>query len=232
LGLSQSAFSEGGGLVTDDEASLSGAARTEPYSPYAQRNFPNLPLWGDTHLHTAISFDAGSFGARLLPPDAYRFAKGEEVISSTGQPVRLSRPLDFLMVADHSDNMGFFPKLQAGAPYVMASEKGRRWHEMINAGGQEGVKAAAEIIGGFSQGKFPEELKSLPGTRIYRSTWDDIINAAEEANNPGHFTAFIGYEWTSMVKGNNLHRVVMYRDGADRARLMEPFTMIPPAGKP
>ena len=230
LGLSLSAFSSGGGLVTDDEASLSGAARTEPYSPYAQRNFPNMPLWGDTHLHTAISFDAGAFGARLLPPDAYRFAKGEEVVSSTGQPVRLSRPLDFLVVADHSDNMGFFPKLQAGAPYVMADEKGRRWHELIKAGGQEGVKAAAEIIGAFSQGKFPKTLESLPGSSIYRSTWDDTINAAEEANDPGHFTAFIGYEWTSLVQGNNLHRVVMYRDNADRARLMEPYTASPPIG--
>ena len=98
LSLSQTAFAGGSGLVTDDEASLSGAIRTEPYSRYAQRNIPNLPLWGDTHLHTAISFDAGAFGARLLPPDAYRFAKGEEVVSSTGQPVRLSRPLDFLVV--------------------------------------------------------------------------------------------------------------------------------------
>lgn len=115
-GFSQSAFSAGGGIVTDDPESLTAVARTQPYSPYAQRNFPNRPLWGDTHLHTAISFDAGSFGARLLPPDAYRFAKGEEVVSSTGQPVRLSRPLDFLVVADHSDNMGFFPKLQAGPP--------------------------------------------------------------------------------------------------------------------
>jgi len=129
LGLGQTALSGGGGIVTDDEASLGGAARPESYSPYAQRNFPDMPLWGDTHLHTAISFDAGAFGARLLPPDAYRFAKGEEVVSSTGQPVRLSRPLDFLVVADHSDNMGFFPKLQEGAPYVMANEKGRRWHK-------------------------------------------------------------------------------------------------------
>ena len=232
LALSQSAFSSGGGLVTDDEASLSGAARTEPYSPYAKRDFPNLPLWGDTHLHTAISFDAGAFGARLLPPDAYRFAKGEEVISSTGQPVRLSRPLDFLVVADHSDNMGFFPNLQAGAPYVMASEKGRKWHEMIKAGGQEAVKAAVELIVAFSQDKFPKELASLPGTNVYRSSWDDTINAAEEANDPGHFTAFIGYEWTSLVKGNNLHRVVMYRDGGNRARLMEPYTMTPPLGSP
>jgi hypothetical protein len=232
LGFGQNAFSSGGGIVTDDEASLSSAAKTEPYSPYAQRNFPNLPLWGDTHLHTAISFDAGAFGARLLPPDAYRFAKGEEVISSTGQPVRLSRPLDFLVVADHSDNMGFFPNLQAGAPYVMASEKGRRWHEMVKAGGQEGVNAAVELIFAFSQDKFPEELASLPGSSVYRSTWDDIINAAEEANDPGRFTAFIGYEWTSLVKGNNLHRVVMYRDGADRAKLMEPYTMTPPMGSP
>jgi len=232
LGLSQSAFSSGGGIVTDDKASLSGAARTEPYSPYAQRNFPNLPLWGDTHLHTAISFDAGAFGVRLLPADAYRFAKGEEVISSTGQPVRLSRPLDFLVVADHSDNMGFFPNLLAGAPYVMASEKGRRWNEMVKAGGQKGVEAAVELIVAFSQDKFPKELASLPGTSVYRSTWDDTINAAEEANDPGRFTAFIGYEWTSLVKGNNLHRVVMYRDGAGRARLMEPYTMTPPLGSP
>ena len=232
LGFSQTVSAGGGGLVTDDEASLSGAARTEPYSPYAQRNFPNRPLWGDTHLHTAVSFDAGAFGARLLPPDAYRFAKGEEVISSSGQPVRLSRPLDFLVVADHSDNMGFFPKLQAGAPYVMASEKGRKWNEMVNAGGQEGVKAAVEMIVAFSQDKFPKELESVPGSKVYRSTWDDTINAAEEANDPGRFTAFIGYEWTSLVAGNNLHRVVMYRDGADRARLMEPYTMTPPLGSP
>ena len=99
-------------------------------------------------------------------------------------------------------------------------------------GGQEGVKAAGEIIAAFSQGKFPKDLESLPGSSIYRSTWDDTINAAEEANDPGHFTAFIGYEWTSLVKGNNLHRVVMYRDGANRARLMEPYiTTLETAGK-
>ncbi len=230
LGLSQTAFSAGGGLVTDDPESLTASVRTQPYSPYAQRNFPNRPLWGDTHLHTAISFDAGAFGARLLPPDAYRFAKGEEVVSSTGQPVRLSRPLDFLVVADHSDNMGFFPELQAGAPYVMANEKGRRWNEMVNAGGQKAVEAAVEIITVFSQGKFPKDLESLPGSSVYRSTWDNIINAAEEANDPGRFTAFIGYEWTSLVKGNNFHRVVMYRDGANRASLLEPFTASEPLG--
>jgi hypothetical protein len=211
--MSQTAFSSGGGIVTDDPESLTGQIKEETYSPYAERDFPDTPLWGDTHLHTAISFDAGAFGVRLLPPDAYRFAKGEEVVSSTGQKVRLSRPLDFLVVADHSDNMGFFPKLQAGAPYVMASEKGRRWHDMIAQGGQVAVDAAAEMIVAFSQSEFPPELTSSPGTGIYRSTWDDLIQAADDANEPGDFTAFIGYEWTSLVKGNNLHRVVMYRDG-------------------
>jgi hypothetical protein len=232
LGLSQNAYSTGGGIITDDSSSLGGAARTEPYSPYAQRNFPERPLWGDTHLHTAVSFDAGTFGARLLPPDAYRFAKGEEVISSTGQPAKLSRPLDFLVVADHSDNMGFFPELQSGSPFVMANEKGRKWNAMINKGGQDAVQAAAEIITAFSQGNFPEDLMSLPGMGIYRTTWDETIKAADEANDPGHFTAFIGYEWTSLIKGNNLHRVVVYRDGGDRARLMEPYTTVEPLGSP
>ena len=228
LGLGQTAYSTGGGLVTDDTSSLVSVGKKETYSPYAQRDFPDYPLWGDTHLHTAISFDAGAFGATLLPPDAYRFAKGEEVISSTGMPVRLSRPLDFLVVSDHSDNMGMFPELQSGAAFVMASEKGRKWNAMVNAGGQEGVQAAAEMIQAFSQGEFPKELESLPGTSLYRNTWDNIIDAAEEANDPGHFTAFIGYEWTSLDKGNNLHRVVMYRDNADRAKLLEPFTAGPP----
>jgi hypothetical protein len=233
LAFSQSAFSAGGGLVTDDEASLKHSPVYKlPYSPYAGRNFPDKPLWGDTHLHTAISFDAGAFGTTLLPADAYEFAKGKEVVSATGQPVRLSRPLDFLVVSDHSDNMGLFPDLQSGAPYVMSSEKGRKWNQMITAGGQEAVKAAGELIAAFSQDKFPKELASLPGTAVYRNTWDGLIDAAEDANDPGHFTALIGYEWTSLVKGNNLHRVVIYRDGANRAKLLEPYTMTPPLGSP
>jgi Protein of unknown function (DUF3604) len=138
LAFSPSGFSAGGGLVTDDTSSLYAREKKETYSPYAQRNFPDRPLWGDTHLHTAISFDAGSFGARLLPPDAYRFAKGEEVISSTGQPVRLARALDFLVVSDHSDNMGFFPDLLSGAPYVMASEQGSKWSAMVTKGARKG----------------------------------------------------------------------------------------------
>ena len=140
------------------------------YSPYAGRNFPTRPLFGDTHLHTSFSMDAGAFGARLGPREAYRFARGEELMSSTGQPVKLSRPLDFLVVADHSDGMGFFPDLFAGKPEILADPNGKRWYDMVQKGGDEGVKAALEIIDAFSRGTFPQNLMYLPGSAPYRST--------------------------------------------------------------
>jgi hypothetical protein len=201
------------------------------FSPYAGRNFPTQVYWGDTHLHTALSMDAGAFGNRLGLDEAYRFARGEEVASATGQLVKLSRPLDFLVVADHSDNMGFFPDLFAGAPEILADPTGKRWYEMIQAGGGQAVGAALEIIDMASRGTFPQSLYYAPGTASYRSAWESTIKAAEEYNDPGRFTAFIGYEWTSLVPpGNNLHRVIVYRDGGDKAIQTEPFTMLPPLG--
>ena len=210
---------------------LEGAFKAQKhYSPYAGRNFPTQVFWGDTHLHTALSMDAGAFGARLTPVDAYRFAQGEELTSSTGLQVKLSRPLDFLVVADHSDNMGFFPRLYAGDAEMLADPTGKRWYGMIQAGGREAVQVAVEVITAFSQNEFPEALASLPGTKAYRDTWDEMIDAAEEYNDPGRFTAFIGYEWTSNTGGNNLHRVVIYRDDGDRAGIMEPYTTLAPLG--
>ncbi len=153
------------------------------------------------------SFDAGAAGARLGPREAYRFAKGEEVISSTGQPARLSRPLDFLVVADHSDNMGFFGDFLAGKPEILQNAQAREWYDMMQSG--KAVEAAFAIVNTFAQGKFPPEITYAPGNPAYRSTWQSIIAAAEEANDPGRFTAFIGYEWTSSTKGNNLHRNVI-----------------------
>ncbi len=172
--------------------------------------------------------DAGVWGCMLKPRDAYRFARGEQVKTSSGQPVKLSRPLDFLVVADHSDNMGFVTDLFAGKPELLADPHGRKWYDLIKAG--KGGKAALEMIGLFSQGKFPKKLLYAPGTRAYRSVWQDTIDAAEEFNEPGRFTAFIGYEWTSLYKGNNLHRNVIFRDNGDRASRVEPFTLLPPMG--
>jgi hypothetical protein len=200
------------------------------FSPYAGRNFPTNVYWGDTHLHTGMSMDAGAFGARLMPEDAYRFARGEELTSSTGLRVKLSRPLDFLVVADHSDNMGFFPRLYDGDPGFLADPTGKRWYDMIQAGGQQGVQVAVEVIVAFSNNSFPEALASLPGTEAYRDAWDVAIDAAEKYNDPGSFTAFIGYEWTSNKAGNNLHRVVIFRDGGEKAGIVEPYTTLPPLG--
>ena len=206
--------------------------RAEHYSPYAGRDFPTQVYWGDTHLHTGMSMDAGAFGARLLPEDAHRFARGEELTSSTGLKVKLSRPLDFLVVADHSDNMGFFPRLYAGDPKMLADPTGKRWYGMIQAGGQEGVKAAVEIIQGLTQGTMPEALAVPPGSDAYRNAWEVAMNAAEKYNEPGHYTAFHGYEWTSTEKGLNRHRVVIYRDGANKASMMMPYSTVPPLGSP
>jgi hypothetical protein len=126
--------------------------------------------------------------------------------------------------------MGFFPKLFAGDPEYLADPTGRRWYDMIQAGGQEGVAAAVEIVQALTGNTMPEALASLPGTEVFRSTWEQTINAAEEYNEPGEFTAFIGYEWTSTDMGYNLHRVVVYRDGGARASIMEPYTSLPPLG--
>lgn len=199
-----------------------------PYSPYADRADATRPFFGDTHLHTSFSMDAGAFGARLGPRDAYRFARGEQVTSSTGQPVRLARPLDFLVVADHSDGFGFFPLLLGGKPEILADPQGRRWHDMVTSG--RGAEAAVDIIVNFGKGTISEAILPVPGTAAYRGAWQETIDAAEQANDPGRFTAFIGYEWTSNTGGNNLHRNVIFRDDAERARQIEPYTTMKPLG--
>lgn len=198
------------------------------YSPYAGRNFPTRPYFGDTHMHTAFSMDAGAFGARLGPREAYRFARGEEVTSNSGQEVRLSRPLDFLVVADHSDGMGFFPLLVGGDPKIMSDPQGRKWYEMIHSG--QGAAAAMDIIQSFGKGTISEAILPVPGTTAYQGAWEKTISAAEEYNDPGRFTAFIGFEWTSNTGGNNLHRNVIFRDNADKASQVEPFTTMKPLG--
>jgi hypothetical protein len=202
-----------------------------PYSPYATGAAPTRVFWGDTHLHTAFSMDAGAFGARMGPEDAYRFARGEEVDSATAGRARLARPLDFLVVADHSDNMGFFPDLFAGKPEILADPAGKKWYDMVKAGGEQGVAAALQIIDSFSRAKFPEALMYWPDTKNYKDAWTKTIAAAEKYNDPGRFTAFIGYEWTSQVPpGQNLHRVVIYRDGAGKASQTVPATTYAPQG--
>jgi len=212
----------------DAEDVLSDAYTGKSYSPYASRQTAIVPLWGDSHLHTDISMDAGAFGNRLGLDEAYQFARGEQVTSSSGIAARLSRPLDWLVVADHSDNMGFFPDMLSGAAHILQDPTGRDWYDRVNRG--EGVSVAIELIGLFSQGNFPETLMYTPDSAPYKSAWARTVEAAERYNEPGRFTAFIGYEWTSLVTGNNMHRVIVYRDGGDKGGQMVPFTTIKPLG--
>lgn len=202
------------------------------YSPYAKRSFPSNVYWGETHVHTGLSLDAGLFGNTTGPDTAYRLARGEEVITSSGQPLKLSRPLDFLVVADHSDLMGIATDIQNGAPNILADPKGKEWAEGFAQGGEAAGKAAFDLIGNFSQGTVPEDLLEAysPGSPIYDGVWEKIIDSAERFNDPHQFTAFIGYEWTSVPKGFNLHRNVILRDGGIRARQVLPLTTQPPLG--
>ena len=204
----------------------------EAYSPYAGRTFPELPLWGDSHLHTSLSMDAGGFGNRVGLRDAYRLVRGEEITASSGQPVRLARPLDWLAITDHSDGMGMINDILAASPLVTAYEQGARWSKGMRAGGQEAVNATLDLIAAGSQGTIdPDMLANYsPGSRRFATLWDEVINAAEDFNDPGEFTAFIAFEWTSLVKGGNMHRNVIFRDNGDRARQVVPFTMLPPVG--
>jgi len=240
-GLVRSAFLIGAGSIAlsaaaqipppaDPAEVLSGAYTGKSYSPYAGRGFASRPLWGDTHLHTGNSFDAGAFGNRLGLEEAYRFARGEEVTSSTGIPVKLSRPLDWLVIADHSDNMGFFLDLVDGKPNIVAHPQGKDWYQRIQAG--DGVAVAYELISLFANGQFPEDLTYGPDSAPYKSVWQRTIDAAEAFNDPGQFTAFIGYEWTSLTQGANMHRVVIYRDGASKASQAVPYTTYAPQGSP
>src|SRR6188472_2406880 len=177
--LSGSAFAQDPQAETNDLGTLTprSAARVfaskPPYSPYAGRNFPTRPLFGDTHLHTSFSMDAGALGCRLGPREAYRFARGEEITASNGQPAKLSRPLDFLVVADHSDGFGFFPQLMSGDQELLATPQGRKWYDLIRSG--HGAEAALDIIVSFGQGKLPKGFP-LPGTRAYRSAWQGVID--------------------------------------------------------
>jgi Protein of unknown function (DUF3604) len=232
LTISQPAVASDAGTPTKDM--LSNSYTGKVYSPYAHRGIPERPLWGDSHLHTSLSMDAGLFGNRLSPREAYRFARGEQVISSTGQAVRLSRPLDWLVVADHSDGMGLFGDLAAGKSELMAFEQSARWMKALEEGGDAAVQASLDLITTFSNDKMDPEMIALysPGSKPYKNLWEKVIDDAEAFNNPGQFTALIGFEWTSLIKGNNMHRVVIMRDGATRARQVVPFTMTAPQGSP
>jgi hypothetical protein len=197
----------------------------KPYSPYAGRAYPTRVYWGDTHLHTSQSFDSVMFGNRLGPEEAYRFARGEEVTSSTGQRVQLSRPLDFLVIADHAESYGVMSEVLAGNPELVSDPLVKRWHDLMNQGPEGGIEVYKQVLVEYvGKGKPLPGILSSPTT--VRSTWLKNTSLAEKYNDPGQFTTLMGYEWSSNTGGNNLHRVVVFRDNADKVNQVVPFSSL------
>ena len=194
------------------------AAPSKPYSPFVGDHFPQQVYFGDTHLHTSWSTDAGLVGATATPDDAYRVARGETIQSQTGGPIKLVKPLDFLVVADHAENIGLKDYIDRSDPTLLASEVGRRWHDMIKSG--RGYDAFLELL--TYDAKNEDPIKS---PEMVSRSWQRVIDNAESYYQPGVFTTFIGYEWTSQPGGNNLHRVIMFRDGAVRTSRVLPFSL-------
>jgi Protein of unknown function (DUF3604) len=195
------------------------------YSPYAGHAYPTQVYFGDTHHHSANSGDAFMNGDRLSPEESYRFARGEEVVSSTGIPVKLARPLDFLVISDHAEGLGVIYEVYNGNPVMMADETLARWNKMMKAGGAEAASAQNELVSAQAQGTLPDPVTNPEITApLQKTVWEAYLQSAEDFNTPGVFTAMIGYEWTSVPGGNNLHRNVLYRDNQDRARQVAPFT--------
>ncbi|MGI9288313.1 MAG: DUF3604 domain-containing protein [Pseudomonadales bacterium] len=207
--------------VAHDKQSIEAAFKGAGYSPYAGRATPMRVFWGDTHLHTNLSLDARAFGVTLGPEQAYRFARGEEVLSTHGEKVRLARPLDWLVISDHSDGMGAMTEIVAGNPNLLRDATVKDWHDRVIQGGNVALTATMDIIGSFTSGKIP---KVLLDRNFTRSVWEKYLKTAEAYNDPGQFTTIIGYEWTSTEDGNNLHRNVLYRGNADSARQLLPYT--------
>jgi len=205
------------------KASVSPAVRD--YSPYAGRNYPTRVLWGDTHHHTANSGDAFAAGNRLTPEQSYRLARGEEVVTSTGIPAKLSRPLDFLVVSDHAEGLGLMQEVYKGNPAFVSDPKLAEWNKGMQAGGEAAAQVQTEIVKAQATDTLPGPIKDpkIIGP-VMKSVWQQYTATAEKYNEPGRFTAMIGYEWTSVPGGNNLHRNVLFRDGKDRADQVFPFS--------
>jgi hypothetical protein len=202
------------GVAPEDIARLT----ETQFSPYAGRNFPTRVLWGDTHLHTAVSVDAGTLN-RIGQEDAFRFARGEEITTTHGLRARLSRPLDFLVISDHAEMYGLMPQLLSGDPQILATEKGRRWYDMLKSGDEDKAFAAAmEIVDSLSKPEPPIENEAA-----VRSAWQQYTALADRYNEPGRFSAIIGFEYTTMG-GFNLHRNVLFRGDASVANRTVPFS--------
>jgi|TARA_Y100000310_G_scaffold261403_1_gene270707 hypothetical protein len=205
------------------------ATAQDSYSPTVHRTYPDNVFWGDTHLHTYLSGDAYGLGTLLTPDDAYRFAKGETIRATGGEQVRLQRPLDFLMVADHAENLGVLPRLIAGDPALLATEDGRRFAAILTELPPLPGVVKAESLDEYNRGS--KALGVAKGAwngdygideNFKRQVWHEVVDVAEKHNDPGKFTTFAGFEWSSNPP--MLHRNVLFAGSAEQTRQILPFS--------
>lgn len=186
--------------------------------------YPERVYWGDTHLHTSNSVDAFAFGAKLGPEDALRFARGEEVTATGGLKAKLDRPLDFLVIADHSGGLGATQALYDAPRLFIRDPTLLRWHDTMHEGPQGRLKVTAELIDLAGRNALPASLSDPEGQKKRTAKiWTTHSSIVERYNEPGKFSAFIGFEYTLMPRGDNLHRVVMFRDGKERTDKVLPY---------
>ena len=210
-------------------ALLAGTNTAEPYSPPVTHDYPDNVYWGDTHLHTYHSADAFPLGTLITPDQAYRFAKGETIRATGGDEVRLRRSLDFLMVSDHAENMGVLPRLAVGDPELLKSEDGRRFFDVLASTPALPDVLSAKSIEEFNAGS--SALATAKGAKggdygidedFIRDVWESVVAVAEKHNDPGRFTAFVGYEYSSASP--MLHRNVMFAGGPAHTLQARPFS--------
>jgi hypothetical protein len=192
-----------------------------------EAEFPERVYWGDTHLHTSNSVDAFGFGVRLGSEEALRFARGEEVTATTGMKAKLAQPLDFLVIADHSDGLGVTKAIYDAPRLLIRDPLLRRWHDMMHEGPEGSMRVTAELIDMVGRNALPPALiNPEQQKKTTRTIWTAHTETVERYNEPGKFTAFMGFEYTLMPGGDNLHRVVMFRDGKKQADQVLPFSSL------
>ncbi len=203
-------------------AALFAAKASTSLPALAKDDYPRQALFGDTHVHTGWSADAGMDGAVVDPFQAYQFGLGQAVTSNTGQKAQLQRPFDWFMVTDHSDGMGVINQIIDGNPEMMAVPTLKRWRAALQEGGAAAASAKSELVRMQSNGELPSQVTD---PKWMQSAWTETIKAAEQYYKPGEFTTFIAYEWTVNADGgDNLHRNVIFRDGGERAAQVRPLT--------
>ena len=203
--------------------------------------------WGDTHLHTSYSLDAFlSLNYSADPDTAYRWAKGQPVIHPyTRAKVKIDEPLDFLVVSDHAEAMGVIRaigngELKTNNENLTLGQKIKAWFTEKMVSYKVGERTGMDLFNtdllptpdtGLSQTDDPvlspnnNTDKNALGdtTPTVEQSWSEIVDVAERHNAPGKFTAFVGWEWSSIPTGANLHRVIMSPNGAAQAKQYLPF---------